>query len=53
MTAARITLFFIKKGIVEQIFGCGSHEELFGAPNGLMLRDYIEKKFDQHLLVSR
>ena len=51
MTAAHITPFFLGKGIMEQIFGPGAHEELFNPSNGLMLRDYIEKKFDQHLLV--
>ena len=36
---------------MEQAFGCGTHEELFDASNGLMLRDYTEKGFAQHLLV--
>lgn len=51
MTAAHITPFFLEKKIMEDIFEQNAHDEIFSPANGLMLRDYIEKKFDQHLLV--
>jgi hypothetical protein len=51
MTTAHITPFFIGNVIMERVFGAETHEELFSPSNGLVLRDYIEKKFAQHLVV--